>query len=194
MFSLIRTQKLEQTSQDLETEKLYNKTLSHLHDNIRCFKHDFNNIVQALGGYIALNDMAGLKEYYNNYIANDNENLKSNVIELMRLTTLFEKKYPNMSNYLNYRLVVLSNNLINENNILIIPDYITSINRESNKITYKIKGISLNLDLLKNQTHKTKFPKKEYILTPSECKYLEKIIIRNNNEMSLFQGPNKDFS
>ena len=50
-----------------------------------------------------------VKEYYDNYISNDNENLKNNVIELMRLPTLFEKKYPNMSNYLNYRLVVLSN-------------------------------------------------------------------------------------
>ena len=50
-----------------------------------------------------------IREYYNNYIANDNENLKTNVIELMRLTTLFEDKYPNISNYLNYRLVVLSN-------------------------------------------------------------------------------------
>ena len=64
MYSLYRTNKLEQTSKDLETEKLYNKTLTLLHDNIRCFKHDFNNIVQAIGGYLALNDMKGLKEYY----------------------------------------------------------------------------------------------------------------------------------
>lgn len=52
-----------------------------------------------------------IKEYYNTYLSNDNENLKSNVTELMRLPTLFEKKYPNMSNYLNYRLVVLSNRI-----------------------------------------------------------------------------------
>ena len=64
MYSLIRTKLLEQTKQELETEKLYNKTLNLLHDNIRCFKHDFNNIVQAIGGYIALNDMDGLKKYY----------------------------------------------------------------------------------------------------------------------------------
>lgn len=50
-----------------------------------------------------------IKEYYNNFIYGDNKNLKKNVVELMRLTTLFENKYPNMSNYLNYRLVVLSN-------------------------------------------------------------------------------------
>ena len=64
IYSLVRTNKLEQTSKDLETEKLYNKTLTLLHDNIRCFKHDFNNIVQSIGGYLALNDLEGLKEYY----------------------------------------------------------------------------------------------------------------------------------
>lgn len=68
LYSLIRTNKLEKTAQDLETEKLYNKTLTLLHDNIRCFKHDFNNIVQSIGGYIALNDMDGLSEYYKNLL------------------------------------------------------------------------------------------------------------------------------
>lgn len=65
MYSLIRTNILEKTEADLENEKIYNKTLTLLHDNIRGFKHDFNNIVQAIGGYIALNDMDGLKDYYN---------------------------------------------------------------------------------------------------------------------------------
>lgn len=80
MYSLIRTQKLEQTTRDLETEKLYNKTLNHLHDNIRCFKHDFNNIVQALGGYIALNDMEGLREYYGNLIEDCKQTNNLNIL------------------------------------------------------------------------------------------------------------------
>lgn len=48
----------------METEKIYNKTLTLLHDNIRCFKHDFNNIVQSIGGYIELKDISGLEKYY----------------------------------------------------------------------------------------------------------------------------------
>jgi two-component system sensor histidine kinase AgrC len=48
----------------LEEEKLYNKTLTILYDNIRGFKHDFNNIVQAIGGYISTKNMKGLEEYY----------------------------------------------------------------------------------------------------------------------------------
>lgn len=64
MYSLSRTNKLELTTQNLEEERLYNKTLTILYDNIRGFKHDFNNIVQAIGGYISTNNMEGLKEYY----------------------------------------------------------------------------------------------------------------------------------
>lgn len=64
MYSLIRTDKLEVTTRNLEEERLYNKTLTILYDNIRGFKHDFNNIVQAIGGYISTDNMEGLKDYY----------------------------------------------------------------------------------------------------------------------------------
>ena len=64
LYSLSRTNKLEITTEKLEEEKLYNKTLTILYDNIRGFKHDFNNIVQAIGGYVSTNNMEGLKEYY----------------------------------------------------------------------------------------------------------------------------------
>lgn len=64
LYSLSRTTKLEETSRDLEGEKLVNKSLTILHDNIRAFKHDFGNIVQAIGGYVGTNDMEGLKKYY----------------------------------------------------------------------------------------------------------------------------------
>lgn len=49
IYSLIRTAKLEITTQNLEQAQLYNKSLKILHDNVRAFKHDFSNIVQAIG-------------------------------------------------------------------------------------------------------------------------------------------------
>lgn len=69
IYSLSRTNKLEVTTESLEEEKLYNKTLNILYDNIRGFKHDFNNIVQAIGGYISTNNMEGLKDYYSDLMA-----------------------------------------------------------------------------------------------------------------------------
>lgn len=35
-----------------------------MHDSVRGFKHDFDNIVTTIGGYINTNDMGGLKNYY----------------------------------------------------------------------------------------------------------------------------------
>ncbi len=64
LYSLFRTNKLEETKQLLSAEKMYNKTLNTLHDNIRGFKHDFNNIIQAIGGYLSTNNIDGLKTYY----------------------------------------------------------------------------------------------------------------------------------
>lgn len=68
IYSLSRTSKLEDTIQSLEEERLYNKTLNILYDNIRGFKHDFGNIVQSIGGYISTNNMNGLKNYYTDLV------------------------------------------------------------------------------------------------------------------------------
>lgn len=64
IYSLISTNKLNIAKQNLEETKLMNKTLTILNDKIRAFRHDFNNIIQALGGYIQAKDMDGLEKYY----------------------------------------------------------------------------------------------------------------------------------
>lgn len=64
VYNIYNTNKLAVASANLEEAQLYNKTLSILHDNIRAFKHDFNNIIHAIGGYVQTNDMNGLKNYY----------------------------------------------------------------------------------------------------------------------------------
>ena len=64
IYSLTRTTKLEIATQDLEESQLYNKSLKIMYDNIRGFRHDFNNIVQSIGGYVSTEDMDGLKQYY----------------------------------------------------------------------------------------------------------------------------------
>ncbi len=56
-YSLLNTNKLDTTAQDLEEAQLSNKTLTLLHDSMRGFKHDFHNIVQGIGGYIESDDM-----------------------------------------------------------------------------------------------------------------------------------------
>lgn len=64
IYSLTRVIKLDVTRQKLQNAEEYNKTLTILHDNVRGFKHDFDNIVTTIGGYVKTNDMEGLKKYY----------------------------------------------------------------------------------------------------------------------------------
>ena len=64
IYSLTRIMKLVSTTQKLESAEEYNKTLHILHDSVRGFKHDFDNIVTTIGGYIKTNDMEGLEKYY----------------------------------------------------------------------------------------------------------------------------------
>lgn len=73
IYSLVKTMKLEKTTADLEQEKLYNKTLQILHDNVRAFKHDFSNTIAGIGGYIATKDMDGLEKYYKQLLQDCNQ-------------------------------------------------------------------------------------------------------------------------
>ena len=64
IYSITRVFKLFTTNRELESEKSYNKTLRILHDSVRGFKHDFDNTVTTIGGYVRTNDMEGLRKYY----------------------------------------------------------------------------------------------------------------------------------
>lgn len=64
IYSLNKTMKLQVTTSELETSENYNNTLSYLYDNVKAFKHDFDNMVFILGGYIESGDIDKLKKYY----------------------------------------------------------------------------------------------------------------------------------
>lgn len=63
-YSLTRVMKLQITTKNLENAENYNATLVFLYDNVKGFKHDFDNMVYMIGGFIKTNDMEGLKKYY----------------------------------------------------------------------------------------------------------------------------------
>ena len=90
--------KLQLSTQRVDYLESCNKTVSGLYDNVRSFKHDFNNIVQILGGYICMNDVDGLKKYYKN-LTKDYEKVKNyNLINLNEINnpaiySLLSQKY-----------------------------------------------------------------------------------------------------
>lgn len=64
LYSMLNVAKLELTTRDLEVQHWHNKELQDMHENLRIFKHDFNNIIQSIGGYLDRDDMNGLRKYY----------------------------------------------------------------------------------------------------------------------------------
>ena len=51
----------------------YNETLKKVNEGVRGFKHDMGNIVQAILGYIAINDSEGAKNYCQNLVIGFND-------------------------------------------------------------------------------------------------------------------------
>lgn len=98
IYSLISTSKLNIAKQNLEEIRLMNKTLTILNDKIRAFRHDFNNIIQALGGYIQAKDLDGLEKYYLELLkdcqeVNNLTGLNPNAINNPAIYSLISSKY-----------------------------------------------------------------------------------------------------
>lgn len=98
IFNMAKTMKLEKTTVDLEQEKMYNKTLQILHDNIKAFKHDFSNIIAGIGGYVETNDINGLKKYYHQLLqdckqVNNLSSLNPNTINNPAIYAVLANKY-----------------------------------------------------------------------------------------------------
>ena len=65
IYTFTRMIKLANARRDLECAEEYNKSLEIMYDEVKGFKHDFNNIVSTLDGFIENNDLIGLKNYFN---------------------------------------------------------------------------------------------------------------------------------
>lgn len=103
-YSIIKTTNLQQTKQVLEQTQQYNKTLCILHDNIRCFKHDYNNMITTIGGYVQSEDIEGLKQYYSQLLldcsrSNNLSTLSPEVINEPAIYSLLTNKYHKASEF-----------------------------------------------------------------------------------------------
>lgn len=60
---IIKLNKIKKGKEYIVSLETYNQNLKNLYDSTRAFKHDFNNIIQTIGGYAIMNDIEGLKKY-----------------------------------------------------------------------------------------------------------------------------------
>jgi len=61
MKDILRITKMEEQDLKINNLESYNKTLSIMYDNIRGFRHDYSNFIQALNGYVNTNNIEGIK-------------------------------------------------------------------------------------------------------------------------------------
>lgn len=73
IYNIKSTIKQKETELKLENTIIHNQTLTKVNEGIRGFKHDMGNIVQAILGYIALNDTEGAKEFCQNLVIGFND-------------------------------------------------------------------------------------------------------------------------
>ncbi len=93
-YIIMKSKKLKIECENL---KASNERLQSNYDNVRAFRHDFNNIMQGIGGYIAINDMDGLKEMYSSIIEEcqeitDNQAINQDVINNPAVYNLINNK------------------------------------------------------------------------------------------------------
>ena len=98
IISITKLIKMRKEKRKIEDLEISNKRLQKNYDSIRSFKHDFNNIMQSIGGYIALKDMDGLEKMYKSIVnecqeINEIQGINENVINNPALYNLINHKY-----------------------------------------------------------------------------------------------------
>lgn len=98
IYSFTRVIKLANTKRDLACAEEYNQSLEILYDKVRGHKHDFDNIVSTLGGYIENDDINGLKKYFNEIkkdckVTNNLSILNPRIINNPGIYSLLNNKY-----------------------------------------------------------------------------------------------------
>lgn len=78
--------------------EVYNKTLSLINDDIRGYKHDFSNFVQALDGYVKTENIEGIKSMSKSALkeciaTNNLENLNPHIINNSAVYSIITNKF-----------------------------------------------------------------------------------------------------
>lgn len=106
----------------IHKQKFEIKKLTCFCDTTRTFRHDFGNIMQAIGGYIKTNNMYDLKDYYNRLVPecfniNNLYRFHSKLMENTAIYSIISNKY-NLAESKNVKMslnILLDLNLINLN-------------------------------------------------------------------------------
>ncbi len=112
-----------------------NKNLLAVNDDVRCFKHDFNNIMQAINGYIDVKDINALEKYFNSVLKDCHH---MNTVELLN--------YQVIDNPAIYAVLLNKYTIAKENDITMNIDILLSLKVFTEKayVISRILGILLD--------------------------------------------------
>ena len=114
-YNLVKNTKIKSEvkseNQKLEQHKKYILALEKNNNEIRKFKHDFNNIILGLDGYINNDDFdkEKLKKYFNSTIMNFNNNIELNDIVIAKLNSI---KVNSLKSLITNKVLMAQNNNI----------------------------------------------------------------------------------
>lgn len=135
VFNFLGRRKLIKDEMHIKNLEESNKNLLEVSDNVRCFKHDFNNIMQAITGYIDVKDMNALEKYFNELMKDCNH---INIIETLNVKV---KDNPAL-----YSILVSKYQKAKENNIEMNISILINLKvfTEKNYFISRILGILLD--------------------------------------------------
>lgn len=135
IYIIYKKVELNEINLQFDAIAMQNYSMQCLLDNVRTFKHDYNNTLCAIGGYIALNDIKGLQNFYSRL---NFDMHATNNIQLINATSINEPSI--------YNIISAKHKLIVQNNIKF--DFYSSINYKALAIPpyeiSKILGILLD--------------------------------------------------
>ncbi len=85
IYNINTSFQLESKRQELEYQLFYNKTLESIMNNLRRFKHNYNNMLAVINGYIMVKRWDELKNYMGEILQQENKDAVFNNLMLLKI-------------------------------------------------------------------------------------------------------------
>lgn len=148
----------------------YTNQIETMYSSLRCFKHDYSNIMLSMSGYIEANDMEGLRDYFNREILPLGKHISKSTAHINQLINI---KTTELKSIISAKLLYAIE--LNINVIIEVTDEISEIPMDTLDLS---RIIGIFLDNAIEATLETEYPAIRFALINLETEYI--FIISNN--------------
>lgn len=168
IYSFMNRREATKNQIDIQQLEEKNKNLLEVTDNMRCFKHDFNNIIQAIDGYIYLDDMQSLQVYFKSLLDDCNH---VNAVDILNCHVI--------ENPAIYGVLLNKYKIAEQNNIQMNIEILVSLKQldERSYVVSRMLGILLDNAIEATNECKEKIVNVQFIKEPNKNRSI--IVIEN---------------